>query len=161
MKKLTWIIAFALAAGVVVFALVASPGAVAQEEKLTFIMVPINETGIDVNGDQDLTPGDGWVSNSALRRDGVEVGRVVTSCQYMQVRADGMGGVLQCVGTAKIPGGQITTQMRFTLIEGQSMPTPVAAITGGTGRYAVAQGYVTSEPIPGSMRARVVLHLLP
>jgi len=160
MKKTVWIVVFALVASVVGLVLVTSSGAIVREEKLTYVMQPIDETGIDINGDHELTPGDGWVSNNALRRDGEVVGNLVSSCQFIKVRADGMGGLLQCVSTAKIPGGQITAQTRFPLIEGQTN-APDAAITGGTGAFANARGYVSSEPIQGTPKVLITFYLIP
>jgi hypothetical protein len=124
------------------------------------VATPIAETGIDIDGDSGLTPGDGWVSNTALWQDDVVVGKVVSSCQYITVRKDGMGGTLQCVSTAKLPGGQITFQQRTVLVEGRT-GTTYAAITGGTGEYATAHGYAKSTPVPGEMAAEITVYLYP
>lgn len=159
MRKLTGVMAFALAASVLSLAIVGASSA-AEETTLTFVYVPLNETGIDVNGDHGLTPGDGWVSRAALKKAGETVGKVAQSCQYVSVRGDGMGGVLQCVTTATLADGQIAAQNRFVLIEGETTGA-VAAITGGTGAYASVRGYVVSEAIEGSMNARLTFHLLP
>jgi len=159
MKKIVWIGLFAVSASVLSFAFVTGSSAGSSEKTLTFINRPLNETGFDIDGDQNLTPADGWVANSELLKGGDVVGRLVTSCQYVQVRADGMGGVLQCVGTAKLPGGQIAVQSRQVLVEGKTTSAD-AAITGGTGDYSTARGYVRSEAIPGSMNARITVHLV-
>jgi hypothetical protein len=71
-----------------------------------------------------------------------------------------MGGNLQCVTTAKLPEGQITTQLRFRLVEGETTGS-VAAVTGGTGAFATASGYVESQAIPGTSNATITFHLYP
>jgi hypothetical protein len=71
-----------------------------------------------------------------------------------------MGGVLQCLSSASLPGGQVTAQQRFVLIEG-STTGATAAITGGTGRYANARGVVVGEAIEGSMKMKITFHLIP
>ena len=160
MKKIAWIVVFALVASVVSLALVGSSSAIEQEETLVFVNEPLNETGIDIDGDRELTPGDGWVSYSALLDGDEVVGKLVQSCQYIRVRRDGMGGVLQCVISAKLHGGQITAQTRIALVEGKTSGTS-AAITGGTGRYENVRGSVTGEAIEGSMNTEITLHLIP
>ena len=157
MKKVAWFVAFVLVASIVGLALVTSSSAVVTEGKLIFVVKPVNETGIDIDGDASLDPGDGWVSNAVLLQGGEVVGSVVSSCQYVVIRADG-SGILQCVNTAKVPGGQIAVQSRMD--EARTYLQP-AAITGGTGAYASVRGYAVSEPIEGSMNAKVTFHLLP
>lgn len=158
MKRFVWIVGFAVVAAGVVVALGAPSGA--SGSTLAFVATPIEETGIDIDGDANLTPGDGWVSNAALWQDDVVVGKVVSSCQYITVRKDGMGGTLQCVSTAKLAGGQITFQQRTVLVEGRT-GTTYAAITGGTDAYATAHGYAKSTPVPGEMAAEITVYLFP
>jgi hypothetical protein len=157
MKRISWFVVFVMVASIVGVALVSSSGAVVTEGRLTFVAKPVNETGIDIDGDGELDPGDGWVSNAVLLKGGESVGSVVSSCQYVQLRANGLG-TLQCVNTAKVPGGQIAVQSR--MVEGQSF-IPPAAITGGTGAFSTASGYAVTEPIDGSMSVKVTLYLLP
>jgi len=159
MRRSLWAVV-ALAAAVVVSPMLAS--ASPQDDgtlTLTYINQPVNETGIDINDDQNLTPGDGSVSNAVLLKQGDVAGRVVNSCQYITVRKDGMGGVLQCLSTIKLAGGQITAQGRIVLVEGQTNEVQ-AAITGGTGDFAEAGGYVESVAIPGTMNTRVTLYII-
>jgi hypothetical protein len=54
-------------------------------------------------------------------------------------------GVLQCLVTFSLPGGQITTQALNTLTNGGFAGTQTGAITGGTGRYRDASGQFTVE----------------
>lgn len=154
-----------LVASAVVIAAIASPllaGASVSDDQeavtLTFVNRPVDETGIDIDGDFGLSPGDGWVSHAVLLKSGEVVGRVVNSCQYISVRADGMGGVLQCVSTMKLPDGQLAVQARIRLEEGVTAVTR-AAITGGTGAYSDAGGVAVTEYIPGTMDSKVTLHI--
>jgi hypothetical protein len=71
-----------------------------------------------------------------------------------------MGGTLQCIGTVKLDGGQITYQLRLVLEEG-TVPRMVAAVTGGTGAYANVRGTASSEVDLDTMKVTVTLHLLP
>ena len=159
MRRNLWV-AVALAAAVVVSPMLASASPVDDGTlTLTYVNQPVNETGIDINDDQNLTPGDGSVSNAVLLKQGDVVGQVVNACQYITVRKDGMGGVLQCLSTIKLAGGQITAQARLVLVEGQTNDAQ-AAITGGTGDFADAGGYAESAAIPGTMNTRVTLHII-
>lgn len=160
MRKLAPVVAFALAASVLSLAIVGSSGAIEQETTLTFVWEKVNETGYDIDGDHNLTPGDGWVSNSVLKNDGEVVGKVIENCQYVKVRPDGMGGTLQCVGTAKLDGGHIAYQLRLGLEEGTT-PHMTAAVTGGTGDFANARGDMQAEVDETTGRIWVTLRLLP
>lgn len=159
MRRIAWMVAFALAAFTISLTLVTPSGALRNESTLTFVVVPVSETALDVDGDHELTPGDGWVQTYAVRRGGERIGSLVSSCQFMSVRADGMGGVMQCVGTVKLPAGQLTSQGRVVLIEGVGR-TVVVALTGGTGRFATASGYVAITPIDGSSNGLLTIHLV-
>jgi hypothetical protein len=70
-------------------ALVTSAGAIDAPTTLTFVNHPGNETGIDVDGNAELDPGDGWVSNSQPLVGDVMVGKLVSSCQYVKVGPKG------------------------------------------------------------------------
>jgi hypothetical protein len=159
-RKAAWVAVFAVAATVLGFTLVTSAGAIDAPTTLTFVMHQVNETGIDVNGNHELDPADGWVSNAQLLQDDVVVGKVISSCQYVKVSRDGMKGVLQCVMTAQLADGQLTSQGRLDL--SPDAPAGLAfAITGGTGPYENVRGYWTGEPIENSMDSTVTFFLLP
>lgn len=160
MRKIAWLGSVALLVGVVGLTLVTSSGAIVTETTLTFVAQATNETGIDADGDHELTPGDGWISTAALLQDDEVVGRVVSSCQFAKVRPDGMGGLMQCVSTAQLPGGQLALQQRTNLVEGETASW-AAAVTGGTGDYANARGTATSEVDPETFETTITLHLLP
>lgn len=159
-KKVAWAAAFAVVATVVVSVLVTSASAIVTPTTLTFVNHPIDETGIDVNGNANLDPADGWVSYSQLQQDDVVVGKLVTSCQYVKVSPNGMKGVLQCVLTAELAEGQLAVQGRMVLSP-EAAPGLAFAVTGGTGDYANARGSVTGEPIEGSMDSTITFTLVP
>ena len=157
-RRIVWVAGVAVAAlGV---ALVTSAGAIDAPTTLTFVNHPVNETGIDVNGNHELDPADGWVSYSQLLQDDVVVGKLVQSCQYVKVSPNGMKGVLQCVITAELAEGQIAVQGRLALSP-EAAPGLTFAVTGGTGAYENVRGSVTGEPIEGSMDSTVTVNLLP
>ena len=157
-RKAAWVVA--LAAAVLGVALVTSAGAIDEPTTLIFVNHPVDETGIDVNGNFELDPADGWVSYGQLLQDDVVVGKFVSSCQYVKVSPNGMKGVLQCVSTAELAEGQITLQGRLALTP-EAAPGLAFAVTGGTGDYAGVGGYATGEPIEGSMDTTVTLELIP
>jgi hypothetical protein len=160
MRKIAAVLAFAIAASVLSLAIVGTSGAIQQETTLSFTWEQVSQTTYDIDDNAELTPGDGWVSNSNLKKGGEVVGKTVESCQYVTVRKDGMGGTLQCIGTVKLDGGQITYQLRLVLEEG-TVPRMVAAVTGGTGDYANTRGTASSAVDLDTMKVTVTLHLLP
>jgi hypothetical protein len=160
MRKIAWFGSVVLVVGVVGSTLVTTSGAIVIEETLTFVAQARGETGIDADGDHQLTPGDGWISTTALLEGEEVLGKVVSSCQFAKVRPDGMGGLMQCVSTAQLPGGQVTLQQRTNLVEGETSAM-TAAVTGGTGDYANARGTATSETDPATGETTITFHLLP
>ena len=159
-KRVVWVALFAAAVTMLGLTLVTSASAIDVPTTLTFVNHPVNETGIDVNGNHELDPADGWVSNSQLLQDNVVVGHFVSSCQYVKVSHDGMKGVLQCVMTVQLADGQLTSQGRLDLSP-DPPPGLAFAITGGTGLYSNVGGYWTGEPIEGSMDSTVTFSLVP
>lgn len=160
MRKLAGVTAFALAASVLSLAIVGTSGAIQQETVLTFTLEQTSQTQYDIEGEHELTPGDGWVSSSVLKKKGEVVGKMVESCQFATVRPDGLGGTLACAGTAKLDGGQVTLQLRLVLEEGK-MPNMSAAVTGGTGDYANARGTASMNVDPDTQKVTVTFRLLP
>jgi hypothetical protein len=158
-KKIVWVAVLAVAAIGLNLVIATSSGAIDQPTTLTFVNHPVNETGIDVNGNQELDPADGWVSNSNLLQDDVVVGRLISSCQYIKVSPKGFKGVLQCEFTASFAEGQIAIQGRLDL--GSDATSLTFAVTGGTGDYANVRGTVTGEPIEGSEDSTVTFTLVP
>jgi hypothetical protein len=159
-SRLTRAAGVAVAATALALALLPSAGAIDVPTTLTFVNHPVNETGIDVNGNHELDPADGWVSNSSLLEDDAVVGHMVSSCQYVKVSPNGLKGSLQCVITAELPEGQITIQGRLVLSP-EAEPGLAFAVTGGTESYANVRGSVTGEPIEGSLDSTIIFSLVP
>lgn len=103
------------------------------------------EKNIDV-GRSGPSTGDRFVFwENLFDEDNDRVGRLAGSCDVAQVKRNSNGrpkdGFLQCVGTFRLPDGQITVQGTMWW----SDETPTLAITGGTGRYDDASGEVQLE----------------
>ena len=66
----------------------------------------------------------------------------------------------QCVATLSLSGGQITVQglATFPLAEGELPPPIDVAVTGGTGDYEGAEGYLTVEEL-NETESNLTLHL--
>jgi hypothetical protein len=83
-------------------------------------------------------------------KGGVQVGTDGGECTTVRVTdAAAASGVLQCLVTFSLPGGQITTQALNTLTGGGFAGAQTGAITGGTGRFRGATGQFTVEFLSG------------
>ncbi|MBT2393582.1 hypothetical protein J7E87_30260 [Streptomyces sp. ISL-1] len=102
-------------------------------------------------GKQGISLGDQRIIAEDLYRDGKKVGDHSVICTYIHVNP----GKLQCVGTFALPGGQFSSQALLHL------PAPSfvdVAITGGTGDYRNAQGYVRTVPA-GETERHFTVHM--
>ena len=83
-------------------------------------------------------------------KGGRQVGTDGGQCTTVRVTdAAAASGVLQCLVTFDLPGGQITTQALNTLTNGGFAGAQTGAITGGTGRFRDASGQFTVEFLSG------------
>jgi hypothetical protein len=83
-------------------------------------------------------------------KGGPQVGTDGGECTTVRVTdAAAASGVLQCLVTFSLPGGQVTTQALNTLTSGGFAGAQTGAITGGTGRYRGATGQFTVEFLSG------------
>jgi hypothetical protein len=83
-------------------------------------------------------------------KGGTQVGTDGGECTVVRVTDAAAGsGVLQCLVTFSLPGGQITTQALNTLTNGGFAGAQTGAITGGTGKYRDAAGQFTVEFLSG------------
>jgi hypothetical protein len=104
------------------------------------------------HGAAGFTMDDQFVFSNDLYRNGRKVGEDGGTCTVTRI-PDGGAPTLHCLGTNSLPGGQISVQ-------GLTAPgEPFEfAITGGTGRYSQARGYVSGENTsPTEMSIDVVL----
>ena len=126
----------ALAVGVVSPALGSSGD---DDARRTIRLVAINtENNFLDFGAEDDTLGDYFVFTHKLVRGGEQVGHVGGQCTIVVSAVAGAESEPQCVVTASLRGGQITTQVLI----GPHGATGdiVQAITGGTGKYTGAEG---------------------
>lgn len=83
-------------------------------------------------------------------KGGTQVGTDGGACTVVRVTDAATGsGVLQCLVTFSLPGGQITTQALNTLTNGGFAGAQTGAITGGTGKFRDAAGQFTVEFLSG------------
>jgi hypothetical protein len=103
-------------------------------------------------GKKGLSPGDQFTQADALFINGNRVGSDGLACTFTRVA--GNFNQTQCLLTLRLPKGQITAQ---TLLNSTDR-TFVFAITGGTGAYRDAGGYITS-PVTQSTTFPVTLFI--
>lgn len=102
-------------------------------------------------GKKGVSLGDERVVTEDLYRDGKKVGDHGVVCTYVRVDP----GLLQCLGTFSLPEGQLAGQALLHLPAPQSVDL---AITGGTGAYHNARGYITTVPA-GTTERHLSVHL--
>jgi hypothetical protein len=90
--------------------------------------------------------GDEFIYAEDLYLDGRKVGDHGVACTYVHINPN----ELQCLGTFVLPKGQIAGQ---ALLHLPAAPTVDIAITGGTGAYSRARGYVHTVPAGTAERA--------
>jgi hypothetical protein len=103
---------------------------------MVFPLLDLGEPG-DSLGDQSVFSQD-------LFRGGEKVGVSGVVCTLVRLEPR-VSATLQCVATARLPGGQITIQGLPTFTDGPS--TFRLAITGGTGSYREAHGVAIVEQV--------------
>ncbi|GHE98252.1 hypothetical protein GCM10014715_63020 [Streptomyces spiralis] len=90
-------------------------------------------------GEPGVSVGDQRVVHEDLYRDGKKVGDHSTVCTFTRVSP----AALQCLGTFALPEGQFAAQSLLHL------PAPASVdvgITGGTGDYRTARGFIRTVP---------------
>lgn len=102
-----------------------------RDDTIRVLSTNTEEDFVDVGAAGDSL-GDAFIFTSNLTRHGKAYGHTGVVCTLTSVAR----GEVQCVGTARLPGGQITIQ---GLLAGE--PTVFAfPITGGTGQFEGAEG---------------------
>ncbi|MGW1587992.1 allene oxide cyclase barrel-like domain-containing protein [Streptomyces sp. NPDC002386] len=95
--------------------------------------------------------GDQLITAEDLYQDGKKVGDHAVVCTYVHIGPD----ALQCLGTFALPRGQITGQALLHL----PSHSPVdVAVTGGSGTYNGAGGYVHTVPA-GTTERHLTFHI--
>lgn len=108
-------------------------------------------------GAKGLSLGDELVIAEDLYRGGKKIGDHSVVCTYIRIQPGDLQ--LQCVGTFALPEGQITSQALLHL-KRQGTPAPAVdiALTGGSGAYSTARGYVHTVAAGGTER-QVTFHI--
>ncbi|MFF1836982.1 hypothetical protein ACFVXE_22665 [Streptomyces sp. NPDC058231] len=102
-------------------------------------------------GKPGISAGDQRVIHEDLYRDGKKVGDHSVVCTYTQVSP----AALQCLGTFSLPEGQFGAQALLHL------PAPAfvdVGITGGSGAYSNARGFVRTVPA-GDTERHFTVHM--
>ncbi|MFJ8021979.1 hypothetical protein [Streptomyces sp. NPDC096311] len=117
-----------------------------QQRTQTFQLVAkqTQSESIDL-GKDGLSRGDELVIAEDLYRGGQKIGDHSVLCVYVHLDPS----ELQCVGTFALPKGQITSQALLRLPPARSVDV---AVTGGSGTFSSARGYVHTVPAGEAVR---------
>lgn len=131
----------------------ASRGAPVDKQPVRVFELVGKQTSIeDVDlGRTGISPGDQRVIHEDLYRDGKKVGDHSVVCTYTSTSP----AALQCLGTFALPDGQFAAQALLHL------PAPSyvdVGVTGGSGDYHKARGFVRTVPA-GDTERHFTVHL--
>ncbi|MEH0933822.1 allene oxide cyclase barrel-like domain-containing protein [Micromonospora psammae] len=125
---------------------------VVEERTQAFELVGKQTAIADLDlGQEGVSLGDQRVVHEDLYRDGKKVGDHSVVCTYTSVDP----AALQCVGTFSLPEGQFAAQALLHLPAPSSVDV---GITGGSGDYRNAQGFVRTVPA-GETERHFTVHL--
>jgi hypothetical protein len=155
----------ALLSGLVAALLAASASALTKPEVLHILELPEGFTPLTASLDfTRLKPGDGFAFVQGLytwkgKAHGKRIGHIDGSCQIVSTVSESGAGKASCAAHAFLPGGSLLFQgyQPFTAGPGRF----VYPITGGTGRYANARGWVAIRDIGSTGKEADVFHLVP
>jgi hypothetical protein len=132
-----------------------------DKQRLVLTSRTTQEADIDV-GKKGLSLGDYFVFSDKVYRHGKRIGTDGGSCTIVHIKYKDKTPkaiTVQCLVTASLPKGQITTQGLVTgPVTGPTRPFKVA-ITGGTGAYKTAHGQLTVIERPSDTKLIVDLIL--
>ncbi|MGW6390999.1 allene oxide cyclase barrel-like domain-containing protein [Streptomyces sp. NPDC055103] len=117
-------------------------------------------------GPEGFVQGATLILSEDLFRNDVKIGHNGGVCTVSATRPDGTGDA-QCTITSALPDGDIAFQGLFPVAAGQvggvTRAVPAgdfeAAITGGTGRYRTARGFMHGHPVD-DRTTRVEVHVI-
>jgi hypothetical protein len=124
-------------------------------EVIRVTAIDFQDTFLDL-GEPGDSLGDQSVFSQDLFRQGEKVGSAGVVCTLVRLEPR-VSATAQCVGTAKLPRGQITVQGLLTFTDGPA--TFRVAITGGTGRFRTAHGVAIVEEV-SETRDRITFRLI-
>ncbi|MFF4551230.1 hypothetical protein [Streptomyces sp. NPDC001435] len=125
-------------------------GAHQRAEIIQLVAKQTQSQAVDT-GQKGHSLGDELVIAEDLYQNGKKVGDHAVVCTYVHIGPD----ALQCLGTFALPQGQITGQ---ALLHLPSHSAVDVAITGGSGTYSGAEGYVHTVPA-GTTERHLTFHL--
>ncbi|MFF3564955.1 hypothetical protein ACFYXS_33425 [Streptomyces sp. NPDC002574] len=128
-----------------------SHAAHARTEVLSLVARQTQSASVDL-GKKGLSLGDELVIAEDIYRDGKKIGDHSVVCTYFHLEPS----ALQCVGTFSLPKGQISGQALLHLPPAASVDIP---ITGGSGAYDTARGYVHTVPA-GKTERHLTFHIV-
>jgi allene oxide cyclase-like protein len=168
-SRLFVVFALALTLGVVSLVSTAAGGGTDGSKTLVIDLTTrtVQEADLDL-GATGPSIGDRFVFSDDVFRGGHKVG--ITGAECIAVRLapnpvppgqEPTSVTLNCVGTLRLPDGQVTVQGLVTFSE-EAGPSFDIAITGGTGAYRTAHGQVTvtegeDEDAPDQLRLELIL----
>ncbi|MFJ4844771.1 MULTISPECIES: hypothetical protein [unclassified Streptomyces] len=129
----------------------AAHAAPSRTEVLALVARQTQSTSVDL-GTKGLSLGDELVIAEDVYRDGKKIGDHSVVCTYVHLEPS----ALQCVGTFALPKGQISGQVLLHLPPAPSIDIP---ITGGSGAYDTARGYVHTVPA-GKTERHLTFHII-
>jgi hypothetical protein len=143
-------------AAVVATTVALSHPATASTSEQVIRLVGSHQSGQNIDlGRKGFSVGDLEISSARLSHAGRSIGRFDGTCQVTRL---GKTADELCTQTLRMRGGEIVATGAVT--SGPSGPAPYAwAITGGTGRFAAAHGYVEVRPSSGPS-VHLVVHLV-
>ncbi|MEV5802320.1 allene oxide cyclase barrel-like domain-containing protein [Streptomyces collinus] len=127
-----------------------APGAHQRAEIVRLVAAQTQSQTVDT-GQKGHSLGDQLVIAEDLYQNGKKVGDHAVVCTYVHTGPD----TLQCLGTFALSQGQITGQ---ALLHLPSRSAVDVAITGGSGTYNGAEGYVHTVPA-GSTERHLTFHI--
>ncbi|MEW2514646.1 hypothetical protein [Streptomyces sp. NPDC046870] len=156
-RKARYLLAAAGAAVAVVGGAALAPSAsadatVAKPPARTFELVGEQTSSGEVDlGEPGISVGDQRIVHEDLYRDGEKVGDHSAVCTFTRVSP----AALQCIGTFALPEGQFSAQSLLHLPAPSSVDV---GITGGSGAYSTARGFVRTVPA-GATERHFTVHL--
>ncbi len=159
------VVAAVLVVLVAAFLAATSARALTKPEVLSVLELPEGFTPLTASLDfTRLKPGDGFAYVQGLytwagTKRGKRIGHIDGSCQIVSAVSKTGAGKAYCAANAFLPAGQILFQGYQPFTAGPGRFT--YPITGGTGNYANARGWVEIRDIGTSGKTADVFHLLP
>ncbi|MFI6309881.1 dirigent protein [Nocardia fusca] len=126
------------------------------KKQIELLAVETSSTVVDHADNDSLDPGDQMIVTDVLYHDGAIVGRDGLVCTILSASKGEVE--MNCQATLVLPEGQITSQGIVKDPGRAAVSAYDLAITGGTGSYRAARGYIHVEVI-ASGKATLTVYL--